>query len=109
MGAVPAWLLRHRVTIERYLGEAATGPRYAAPEVDVPAFVDSARRKVRNAAGKEVLSTTTVILAPTVADVPPQSRVTLPAPDGRRASVITASRADGGGLPTPDHLELALE
>lgn len=100
---IPGWLLRHQVTVEPYLGQAATGPRYGAP-VPVRCFVDAARRKVRNQLGEEVLSEATVYCPPaTVA--PPKSRVTV---NGREAFVITAKPRDGGGLPTPDHLELAL-
>jgi hypothetical protein len=41
---------------------------------------------------------------------PVGSRVTLDAgaPHERQATVITAARHDGGGLPTPDHLEVTL-
>ncbi len=97
------FLLRHQIVVEPYLGQAASGPRYDGPTT-VACFVDDKRRKVRNEVGDEVISESTVYCRlETVA--PPKSRVTV---NGREAFVITAARRDGGGLPTPDHLELFL-
>ncbi|MGW0550561.1 hypothetical protein [Streptomyces altiplanensis] len=47
------------------------------------------------------------LYAPSTTVAPAKSRVTLP--DGRKTVVITAESLDGGGLPTPDHLEVALQ
>lgn len=104
MSSIPEWLLRHTVTIEAYLGQSAYGPRYGAP-VAVRCLLDEQTRMVRAADGTQVTSTSTV-RAPLATVAPAQSRVTLP--DGRVTSVIAALRRDGGGLPTPDHLELQL-
>ena len=100
---IPGWMLRHEVTIEPYLGQSATGPRYGPP-VPVRCFVDESRRLVRNEAGEQVVSESTVFcrLGTTA---PPKSRVNV---RGREAFVITAKQRDASGLPTPDHLELAL-
>lgn len=100
---IPGWLLRHQVTVEPYLGQAATGPSYGAP-VLVPCFIEEKRRKVRNQLGEEVVSAATVYCRPDV-DAPPKSRVNV---RGREAFVVTDGLNDGGGLPTPDHRELAL-
>lgn len=100
---IPGWLLRHQVVIEPYLGHTATGPSYG-PGVTVRCFVEDARRKVRNEVGEEVISQSTMYCRLETI-VPPKSRVTR---NGREAFVITAKDRDGGGLPTPDHLELAL-
>lgn len=100
---MPGWLLRHKVTVEPYLGQSAAGPRYG-PAVTVRCFVDDTRRLVRDAAGVQVVSESTVYCQLGVT-APPKSRVNV---FGREAFVITAKRRDGGGLPTPDHLELAL-
>lgn len=103
MGALPAFLLRHTVTIEPYQGAGANGPIYGAPVV-VPCFIDDTRRMVRGPSGTEVVSEAAVYCAlSTVA--PAESRVTA---NGRVATVIIAKRRDGGGLPTPDHLEVML-
>ena len=104
MTGLPPWLLRHQVTIEPYLGHSANGPRYSIP-VRVPCFLDQQTRMVRSKTGTEVTSTGTAY-CPLATEAPPDSRVTLP--DGRQATVIAALRRDGGGLATPDHLEVQL-
>lgn len=104
MSDVPSWLLRHRVVIEPRTGSGPFGDIYGPP-VEVRAFVDSTRRLVRAETGNEVVSETTVI-APLGTVAPTGSRVTLP--DGRTAVVIASKARDGGGLPTPDHLEISL-
>lgn len=104
MSAIRKWLLRHEVTIEPYLGASAYGPRYGPP-VAVRCFLDAQTRMVRAPDGTQVTSTATV-RARLDTTAPAQSRVTLP--DGRVTSVIAALQRDGGGLPTPDHLELQL-
>lgn len=103
MGAVPAALLRHSITIEPYLGQGGAGPTYG-PAVTVRAFVDESRRRVRDSTGREVTAEATIV-CPLATTAPVESRITLPS--GRVATVIAAARRDGGGLPTPDHLELA--
>lgn len=105
MATIPGWLLRHRVTVEPYLGEGANGPSYGPPVADVRAFVEEASKTVRSADGTLVTLTATVLVRLSVV-APDQSRVTLA--DGRTATVYQAKRRDGGGLPTPDHLELQL-
>lgn len=103
---LPEFLLRHEVTIEPYVGpDSWSNPQYGFP-VTVRCFVDNKRRLVRTPDGQEIVSESTVY-APLDTDCPPNSRVTLP-PDGRIARVIDAKRRDGGGLPTPDHLEIML-
>lgn len=101
---LPAFLLRHTVTVEAYQGDSAYGPRYAAP-VTVRCFVEEQTRAVRNHEGEEVISSST-FYAPLATVCPAESRVTLPT--GRVTTVIAALRRDGGGLPTPDHLEVQL-
>jgi hypothetical protein len=43
---------------------------------------------------------------PDTADIPPESEVDV---NGRTTSVIVFHKHDGGGLPTPDHVEVALK
>ncbi|WP_394434512.1 hypothetical protein [Streptomyces sp. SGAir0957] len=105
MSAVPGWLLRHRITVEPYLGDSSTGPLYGPP-VSVRCFVDEQTRAVRTPGGEEVTSSSTAYAKPGT-DVPPLSRVTLPS--GRTTTVIAALPRDGGGLPTPDHVEIQLQ
>jgi hypothetical protein len=103
VSAIPSFLLRHTMTVEPYLGQSGAAPLYG-PAVTVPCFCDDRRRQVRDQFGEQVISEATVycLLA---TDAPVGSRITV---NGRTGYVITASRRDGGGLPTPDHLELAL-
>lgn len=104
MSVIPGWLLVHEVTIEVYLGDTSTGPRYAAP-VTARAMVRDKIRTVRSPGGEEVVASTTLYLLPAQA-CPPESRVTTPS--GRTASVITSALRDAPGLPTPDHREVTL-
>ncbi|MGH3323259.1 MAG: hypothetical protein ACRDOV_02370, partial [Streptomyces sp.] len=80
------------------------GPVYGAA-VPVRCFRDDKRRLVRGLDGSEVVSETTLYMR-LVEVCPVGSRVTLD--DGRVTTVITSARRDGGGLPTPDHLEVTL-
>lgn len=105
MSSIPGWLLRHQVTVEPYIGDGAYGPVYG-PSTTVRAMVDEQTREVRAPDGEQVTSSSTVYCRPEV-DAPPQSRVTLPS--GRTTRVIAAHPRDGGGLPTPDHIEIQLE
>ncbi|MFF7485643.1 hypothetical protein ACFZBC_09105 [Streptomyces luteogriseus] len=105
MSRIPGWLLRHRITVEPYLGESSKGPRYGPGQV-VRCFVDEETRAVRSPGGETVTSSSTAFTAPGTR-VPPLSRVTLPS--GRTTTVIAALNRDGGGLPTPDHVEIQLE
>ncbi|OUC99319.1 hypothetical protein [Streptosporangium minutum] len=104
MGVLPAWLLVHQVLVEPAEGEGPFGPEYG-DAVTVRCFVDEKRRLVRDAEGSEVVSETTVYM-PLDTACPTGSRVTA---NGRTTTVITSSRRDGGGLPVPDHLEVALQ
>jgi hypothetical protein len=104
MSSLPVFLLRHTVTVEPYEGEGPFGPTYGAP-VTVRAFVDDKRRLVRSPTGDEVTSETT-FYAPLDTVCPVHSRVTV---NGRQTVALASSRRDGGGLPTPDHLEVAMQ
>lgn len=107
VGGIPGWLLRvmgQDVTVEAFEGDGSFGPAYAAA-VTVRALVEDTRRLVRDEAGTEVVSAST-LRVPLGTVCPAGSRVTLP--DGRTATVITAARYDGGGFPVPSHLEVAV-
>ncbi len=108
MAGIPGWLLRaagHDVTIEARTGSGPYGDVYDPPDT-ARVLVDQKRRLVRDQGGQEVVSETT-LRAPLDTVAPPGSRVTLP--DGRTSTVITVSRYDGGSLPVPSHLEIALK
>ena len=104
MTVIPGWMLGHTVTVEPYAGSSAYGPVYGSP-VTVACFLDQKTRTVRDRTNREVVSTSTFYARPGLV-CPPESRVTLP--DGRRTTVIAVLNRDGGGLPTPDHVEVQL-
>ncbi|MBL1107985.1 hypothetical protein JK361_25920 [Streptomyces sp. 5-8] len=97
--------MRHEVTIEPYLGETSKGSRFGAAAT-VRCFVDEQTRTVRSPGGDDVTSGSTVFADPGT-QAPPGSRVRLPS--GRVTRVIQLADHDGGGLPTPDHVEIHLE
>ncbi len=106
MGVIPGFLMVHTITIEPYQGEGGSGPVYGAP-VSVRCFREDSRKLVRNQLGEQVVSESQAYCPPgTVA--PPKSRVTINGTNSRTAFVIQAKDRDGGGLPTPDHVEVVL-
>ncbi|MGA5424522.1 hypothetical protein [Streptomyces lavendulocolor] len=105
MSRIPGWLLRHRITVEPLLGSGAYGDEYGSA-TQVRCFLDEQTRNIRAADGSDTVSTSTAY-CPLDSNIPPGSRVTLPS--GRSTTVANALRRDGGGLPTPDHLEVQLE
>ncbi|WP_343242680.1 hypothetical protein [Streptomyces sp. SID8111] len=105
---VPAWLLRHRISVEPYAGDSAYGPRYGPPVEDVPALVAFRIRVVRDREGREVTSTATIYAGPDLAaQCPPESRITLP--DGRTTRVIAVAAHTAPGLPVPESTEVSCE
>lgn len=106
MAEIPAVLLRHRVSVEPYLGSGAHGDAYG-PAVRLRAQVEETRRKVRDKTGAEVVAEATLRgRLSTAAHYPPGSRVTLPT--GRVARVITTTRHDDAGLGGWQHTEVTL-
>ncbi|MEF3114489.1 hypothetical protein [Streptomyces chrestomyceticus] len=103
---VPDALLRHRITVEPYAGEAAYGPQYRHTIPNVRALVDESPRMVRAADGRQVTASATVIAGPTL-DCPPGSRITLP--DGRTTTALTVARHTAPGLPVPACTEVTCE
>ncbi|MFB8763837.1 hypothetical protein [Nocardiopsis alba] len=89
------------MTIRPYLGHGAASPILGDP-IRRRAYVEDARRLVRDAEGHEVVSETTVYLAPGV-EVAPESEVTTPT---RTARVITSATLDHPRAPS--HVVLAL-
>ncbi|MDT0306127.1 hypothetical protein RM780_04010 [Streptomyces sp. DSM 44917] len=105
MGAIPGWLLRHTITVRALTASGAYEDEFADP-VSVRCFLDQQTKVVRSPIGDDTTSSSTAY-CPLGTVAPPGSRVVLP--DGRETVVINALRRDGGGLPTPDHLEVQME
>ena len=102
----------HPVTIARFAGDGTYGPVYDDPET-VLGWVRDGTKLIADGTGGQIASSAQVALPASTAYVPVQSEVTLPdqfaAPGQTRVTrVISASRGDGGGLPTPDHIVLVL-
>lgn len=103
----------HDIVIRRYTGATSYGPGYDDP-VTVQGWVRDGTKLIAGPNGEQLMSSAQVALPPSTDYVPVESEVTLPtqfaAPGQTRTTrVISSSRADGGGLPTPDHLQLILE
>lgn len=101
MGAVPGWLLRHRVVIIPYLG--VWGSYGSGHEVRCLVQEKLATTQLQSGVVRLTLFT---VIAPKGTRCPEGSRVVLP--DGRLGYVQAAANHDGGGLPTPDHCEIAV-
>lgn len=100
---------RHPITVERHEGEGYAGPVYSSPVV-VAGWVEDRAKLVMTATSGEVTSSARIMFPASTELIPLGSRVTLPDSHGARTStVITTSVHDGGGNPTPDHHEYALE
>ncbi|TYK47157.1 hypothetical protein FXF68_25480 [Actinomadura decatromicini] len=98
-------MLTHRVTIEPFEGDGARGEVYGTPITGVRALAVPKTTAVRTADGKTTTSDTTVVLLPGQV-CPVRSRLTLPS--GRKVVAVAVTDADGGGLPTPDHVEVVV-
>ncbi|MEV0586323.1 hypothetical protein [Nonomuraea sp. NPDC050310] len=97
--------MRHTITVQPYIGSGPGGRVFGAP-VTYRAYVQDKRQLVRNAAGQEVVSEATAYVGDPAANIPADSKVTVPA--GRTALVITANRREGALHALRDHLEITL-
>lgn len=108
---LPGFLLRFTAEIEPYRGAGAHGPIHGPP-TRARCFAEHRRTLTADRESRRVTASTTVWL-PLATHCPPESFVTVYARDGSvmapRARVLTSTRRDGGGLPTPDHLEITLQ
>lgn len=104
MPGIPAELLVHEIEIAPFIGQGATGPHHG-PYEPTAAFVDEHRRIVRAPDGRTVTSGTTAYVDLDT-EIGPEALVRV---RGRAARVVEIRHRDGGGLPTPDHIEIILE
>lgn len=95
----------HTASVATCTGTGVNGDVYAAP-VDVPGFLDQRDQLVITAQGEEAQSETVFYTDLSEAGAfTPRSTLTC---NGITAQVTKVFRRDGGGLPTPDHLEVRL-
>lgn len=92
----------HQATVQPYTGSGAEGRNYG-PALQVPCYVEGATKLVRSVDGNEVVAQS-VMFTDLRDDIPPLSRVLVPAGDW--TWVISVARFDDGGALA--HLELAL-
>lgn len=106
--------LPHRVTATRLLGEGSEGDTWAAPDTDLPAYVEQKQRMVidrrptSETFGEQILADTFVVIL-TQNDVLPRSLVKVHegTPRERESEVITSQLFDYNAR-TPNHVELWL-
>lgn len=99
----------HTVTVERYLREGQGGTEVYADAEQVDGFYQDKERLVIGPEGDQILAAGTFYFADTVAYVPLQSRVTLPAAfGGRVVTVVSVSVVDTGPLPFANYQEVGL-
>lgn len=101
---LPRALLGHRMHVEPYLGSDARGPLYG-PAVEVACLVEARTRSVRTPDGRVVVAST-VIRCQRGEPVTAESRITFV---GRVVEVLGVADLHGGGLSTPDHLEITVQ
>ncbi|MCX5362879.1 hypothetical protein OG864_29715 [Streptomyces sp. NBC_00124] len=105
MTALPAWLLRHTITVEPYRGTGAYGEVFGDPAA-AAALVAETVKHIRDATGAITVSTAQVYAGPTL-DCPVGSRVMLP--DGRITRALTVAHHTAPGLPVPQSTEVYCE
>lgn len=101
----------HEVVVERWNGRGTyPGDDDYADPVVLPGFVADGIKVTGTPEGEQIVSTARVALPKGTAYIPLQSRVTLPPEFGNRVTeVVTVAVGDGGGQPTPDHVEIGLK
>ncbi|MGY0023755.1 hypothetical protein ACVHNB_32900 [Streptomyces sp. YJ-C3] len=102
---IPAFVLQHEVTVEQYLGSSSKGDLFGPPAV-VRCLIDERTQLVTSPGGDQVTSGSSYLTRPGHRP-PPKSRVTLPG--GRKTTVITVARPDGGRLPVPSNVQVYLK
>lgn len=103
----------HEVGVHRLVGSGSRGDVYDPPLDADPAplvgFWNDGTKLISSDGGEQVTSTAQFAFPAGEAAVPAGSKVVPPARFGARLRKVVASAlGDGGGMPTPDHYELAL-
>jgi hypothetical protein len=87
------------ITVERYLGGNARGKSYAAPDKSLKAKVTVTRDVVKDADGREVVTTARVTLPVGTPKVPAESLGTLPGRSAGAKVKVVAEAVRDSGLP----------
>lgn len=95
------------ITVERYLGGNARNKSYAAPDNSLKAKVTITRDVVKDADGREVVTTAKVYLPVETPTVPAESLVTLPERfGGAKVKVVAEAVRDSGRRALPKFYRL---
>ncbi|WP_054246386.1 hypothetical protein [Rhodococcus opacus] len=95
------------ITVERYRGGNARSKSYAAPDNTLKAKVTITRDVVKDADGREVVTTAKVYLPVGTPTVPAESLVTLPERfGGAKVRVVAEAVRDSGRLALPKFYRL---
>lgn len=97
---LPAFLLTHTVTVSPYASWSVYGAPFA-----LRCAIGERLANASTQTGIERVAQLTLVAMPD-AVVPAGSRITLA--DGREGYASAVARHSGGGLPTPDHVEIAV-
>lgn len=104
---VPNFLLRDRVTLERYAGSGSHGETWGASEPNLRAHVEPKRRRINSIDGATSFADATAWFRPEVGIIPIESRVEWPTGSAAWYRVVHA-----GALPDevrPAYRELIME
>lgn len=93
----------HTTSVRTFEGSGPFGETYTDPQ-DVPCFIDSTRKLVRDQTGREVVAEATIQGPVThAAKFTPESLTTI---NGAERTVLTVSTHYSGSLGLPDHFEV---
>lgn len=109
MADIPLAYLTQTASVRTFQGSSGKGEQLYGAAATFACLVEHSRRRVRSSTtGQEVISSSTLRCrrSVTAAAFRPGSLVTMPS--GDVAEVIDCKDWTGGGLPTPDHLEVIL-
>ncbi len=96
----------HTVTVEMFLDTSGYGVDLFSAPVNILGFADDTRKLIRNGAGEQVVSESTVYTYPVNAPLfVADSRVTI---GGNISRVIKTNTNDSGALDLPDHVAVSL-
>lgn len=105
MKQIPAFLMRHRVQVEPYLGTNAAGEVFGTAQPIRCMFTEKIKM-VRNAQGESVSSSSSYITTPD--HVPPENSRVL-TPDGTKRRVVARDRHTWPGMQIPANTEVFLD
>lgn len=100
----------HTVSVRRWLRNGQGGAPALDNAADVTGFYSDKERLVPGPDGEQIAASGAFAFPSDIAYIPVRSELTLPAKFGSRTvTVVASSVGDGGGQPTPDHQQVAVQ